>query len=273
MPRANAKTKPAAQPAPQAPVPTATPISTDNNAIPMPLQSAAAAPASPRSWPAHETADWAIDKLTPYARNPRLHSPEQIAQIAKAILHFGFTNRVLIDEDGTIIAGHGRVLAAELLKLDTVPVMIARGWSAEDRRAYVIWDNQSSLNASWDDPLLAAEVADLNLANYMLPLLGFGDEELGDLLRFGTPLDQMPNLSDADRAPFQQITFTLHDDQVAVVAKALKLAKSIRDVGEGSPNQNSNGNALAAICAAYIARIEVEQRKATALAKAATATP
>ncbi len=182
MPRAAAKTKPKAQPAPQAPVPIAEPVPVQNsekhsNSIPDDK-----ALAQQRSWPAHETADWAIDKLTPYARNPRLHSPDQVAQLAKAIAHFGFTNRVLIDEDGTIIAGHGRVLAAELLKLDTVPVMIARGWSAEDRRAYVIWDNQSSLNASWDDATLSTEAHELQLAKYDMPLLGFNDEELKTIL-------------------------------------------------------------------------------------------
>ncbi len=133
-------------------------------------------------WPAHDTADWPIEQLIPYARNPRMHTPEQVASIAKAIAHFGFTNRVLIDEGGNIIAGHGRVMAAEKLNLKTVPVMVARGWSEADRRAYVIWDNKSAEASAWDNDLLKGELIDLGQMDYDLVLTGFPQVELNTFL-------------------------------------------------------------------------------------------
>src|SRR3954447_17961614 len=92
--------------------------------------------------------------LIPYARNARTHSEEQVAQIAASIREFGFTNPILIDEDGTIIAGHGRVLAAQKLAIAEIPVMVARAWTEAQRRAYVLADNQLALNAGWDMGLL-----------------------------------------------------------------------------------------------------------------------
>src|SRR5262245_10249519 len=103
----------------------------------------------------------AIDDLIPYARNARVHSPEQIGQLAASIREFGFTNPVLIDADGGIIAGHGRVLAAQKLGLDTVPTIDVSYLTEAQRRAYVIADNKLALNASWDSELLAVELSEL----------------------------------------------------------------------------------------------------------------
>ncbi len=104
----------------------------------------------------------------------------------------------MIDEDGSIIAGHGRVLAAEKLGLTVVPVMIARGWTVEDRRAYVIWDNQSSLVSSWDNDLLRAEIAELKIADYDVDLLGFKGSELVSFLAKtnATGPEQFPQFSE-----------------------------------------------------------------------------
>lgn len=120
--------------------------------------------------------------LVPYARNARTHSEEQVAQIAAAIREWGWTMPVLVDEAGGIIAGHGRVLAARLLGLDDVPVMVARGWSEAQRRAYVIADNKLALNAGWDSTLLALELDDLGSAGFDLGLAGFAADELTSLL-------------------------------------------------------------------------------------------
>src|SRR3954467_15901538 len=122
---------------------------------------AAAVPASSydsdfaRHWPADHVERRPVASLVPYARDARTHSDAQIAQLAASIREWGWTMPLLIDEEGGLIAGHGRVLAARLLGLEGVPVMVARGWSEAKRRAYIIADNKLALNASWDDVMLA----------------------------------------------------------------------------------------------------------------------
>ena len=152
-----------------------------------------------------------ISDLTKYARNARTHSPEQIAQIAASIMRFGWTSPELADETGTLIAGHGRVMAAEILyakgsalrmasgvpiPAGTVPVMYALGWTKAERAAYVIADNKLALNAGWDDALLRMEFVDLKAEGFDLGLTGFADLELTAL--FGAPLaggaNQGPNI-------------------------------------------------------------------------------
>ncbi|KGJ18760.1 site-specific DNA-methyltransferase [Paracoccus sanguinis] len=123
-----------------------------------------------------------LDSLVPYARNARTHSEAQVAEIAGSIREFGFTNPVLIAEDGTLIAGHGRVLAARLLGMDTVPTITLTGLSDNQRRALVLADNRIALNAGWDESLLALELTDLKDAGFDLGILGFEDGELDRLL-------------------------------------------------------------------------------------------
>ena len=122
-----------------------------------------------------------ISTLIPYARNARTHSPAQIAEIAGSIREFGFVNPVLIDPDGGIIAGHGRVLAARQLGMAEVPTICLSGLSETQRRAYVIADNKLALNAGWDPELLRLELGELELAGFDLALTGFGELELGEL--------------------------------------------------------------------------------------------
>jgi ParB-like chromosome segregation protein Spo0J len=98
-------------------------------------------------WPADRVERRSINALIPYARNARTHSDAQVAQIAASMKEWGWTNPVLIDEEGGIIAGHGRVLAARKLGLTEAPVMVAEGWTEAQKRAYVIADNQLALNA------------------------------------------------------------------------------------------------------------------------------
>ncbi|GLS79897.1 site-specific DNA-methyltransferase [Paracoccus marinus] len=123
-----------------------------------------------------------LDSLVPYARNARTHSEAQVAEIAGSIREFGFTNPVLIAEDGTLIAGHGRVLAARLLGMDTVPTITLTGLSDNQRRALVLADNRIALNAGWDEALLSLELTDLKEAGFDLGILGFEDGELDRLL-------------------------------------------------------------------------------------------
>ncbi|MFN4018356.1 MAG: site-specific DNA-methyltransferase [Reyranella sp.] len=133
-------------------------------------------------WPADRVERRPLESLVPYARNARTHSPGQIAQIAASIREFGWTFPLLVDEQGTIIAGHGRVLAAQSLGLTEVPVMVATGWTDTQRRAYVILDNKVALNAGWDTELLPVELGDLKAMGFDMGLTGFGEIELGKLL-------------------------------------------------------------------------------------------
>jgi DNA modification methylase len=123
-----------------------------------------------------------VSSLIPYARNSRTHSDEQVSQIAGSIREFGFTNPVLIDADGTIIAGHGRVMAAKKLGLETVPCIRLGHLTPSQVRAYVIADNKLALNAGWDDQMLRFELESLQDDGFNMDLTGFSDEELAELL-------------------------------------------------------------------------------------------
>ena len=109
-----------------------------------------------------------------------------MAQIAASIREWGWTTPVLVDEAGGLIAGHGRVMAARKLGIAEVPVMVARGWSEAQKRAYVLADNKLALNAGWDEELLRVELADLRGMGADLSLIGFGEDELASLLADGT---------------------------------------------------------------------------------------
>jgi hypothetical protein len=123
-----------------------------------------------------------ITDLLPYIKNARTHSDEQIAQISSSIKEFGFTNPILITGDGSIIAGHGRVMAAKKLKLTEIPCIELNHLTEMQRQAYILADNKLALNAGWDDNLLALELKDLEYQGYDLSLIGFSDKELGSLL-------------------------------------------------------------------------------------------
>jgi DNA modification methylase len=124
----------------------------------------------------------ATEKLIPYARNSRTHSDEQIAQIMASIKEFGFTNPILIDEDGQIIAGHGRTVAAQRLQMKTVPCIRLAHLTPAQKKAYVIADNKLALNAGWDDEMLKIELSELREEDFDLSLTGFDDNELNKLL-------------------------------------------------------------------------------------------
>jgi len=140
-----------------------------------------------------------LDALVPYARNARTHSDAQVAEIAGSIRAFGFTNPVLIAEDGTLIAGHGRVLAARKLGMDQVPTIVLSGLSETQRRALVLADNRIAMNAGWDEELLGLELSDLQEAGFDLGLTGFGDDELQSLL-YGNR-DEQDGLTEDDAIP------------------------------------------------------------------------
>ena len=124
--------------------------------------------------------------LIPYARNARTHSEQQVKQIAGSIQEFGFCNPVLIDAENGIIAGHGRVMAAQLLKLETVPCIRLTHLTDAQKRAYVLADNRIALSSGWDEEMLANELSDLHADEFDMALLGFDADELAELLEFET---------------------------------------------------------------------------------------
>lgn len=152
---------------------------------------------SPKTtWPADKVERRSVESLVPYARNARTHSDAQVAQIAASITEWGWTTPVLVDETGSIIAGHGRVMAARKLGLVDVPVMVATGWSEAQKQAYVLADNQLALNAGWDAEMLKVELTDLAGAGFDVSLIGFSEDELAKLTA-----DKTDGLTDPDAVP------------------------------------------------------------------------
>jgi ParB-like chromosome segregation protein Spo0J len=133
------------------------------------------------SWLADKIEQWPTAKLLPYARNARTHSDEQVMQIAASIAEFGFTNPILAGADGVIVAGHGRLAAANKLGLSVVPVVVLDHLSATQRRALVIADNRIAENAGWDDAMLRVELEALQDDDFDLSITGFDLDDLADL--------------------------------------------------------------------------------------------
>jgi site-specific DNA-methyltransferase (adenine-specific) len=139
-----------------------------------------------------------IEKLIPYARNARTHDEAQVSQIAASIKEFGFNNPILISDDYSIIAGHGRLAAARKLGLAEVPVIRLSHLSDTQRKAYVLADNRLALNAGWDNDLLKLELIELKAEDVDLEMLGFSVEELDGLLN---ALEPTEGLTDEDAVP------------------------------------------------------------------------
>lgn len=172
-----------------------------------------------------------VEDLIPYARNSRVHSDAQVAQIAASIREFGFRTSVLVDGDNGIIAGHGRVLAARKLGIDEVPTIDGSDLTETQRRAYVIADNKIALNAEWDKEMLLLEVQDLEDAGLDIGILAFDPSELEANSVDYSVLDgedvntQITQLNDGTRKAIQ-IEFELeHYDE------AFELVKFWRDQG------------------------------------------
>lgn len=151
-----------------------------------------------------------LTDLTPYAQNARTHNKEQVGQLVDSIREFGWTNPVLIDEAGEIIAGHGRVAAAGMLGMDAVPCIILIGLTDEQKRAYRLADNRLPLNAGWSEELLALEIGALQDSEFNIDLLGFNDYELSKIFETETddPADHwigMPDFSTDDANGVRQM--------------------------------------------------------------------
>lgn len=189
-----------------------------------------------------------INSLIPYVNNARTHSDEQVLQIASSIKEFGFTNPVLIDDTDGIIAGHGRLMAAKKLGLDTAPTITLAGLTDAQRKAYVLADNQIALNSGWDLDMLRVEIEQLSELDFDLGLIGFDDGVLQKLLDVDA---ELPDLPDGDRDPFQQKTFSLHDEQASIIDDAILKAKTSPLIDTGL-NDNGNANAITYICEQWL---------------------
>ncbi len=132
-------------------------------------------------------------ELIPYARNSRTHSDEQVAQIMASIREFGFCNPVLIDGENGIIAGHGRVMAASRMKLESVPCIRLSHLTEAQKRAYVIADNRIALSSGWDEAMLANELSDLHTDEFDMAVLGFDADELTRLMGYEEHLEELPD--------------------------------------------------------------------------------
>lgn len=136
------------------------------------------------------------DSLIPYARNSRTHSAEQVAQIAASIKEFGFLNPIIIDGDSSIIAGHGRVMAAQKLGLKELPCIEASHLTDTQRRAYIIADNKLALNSDWDADLLRIELDELGDMGFDLELTGFSLDEIADIRMEIEPIEEVDHFNE-----------------------------------------------------------------------------
>ena len=133
-------------------------------------------------WPADKVERRPVKSLIPYAKNARTHSDAQVAQIAASMKEWGWTNPILIDEEGVIIAGHGRLLAAQRLGVTEAPVMVAEGWTEAQKRAYTLADNKLAINAGWNDDLMKLEFHAMHEAGFDVGKIGFSATELDCLM-------------------------------------------------------------------------------------------
>lgn len=193
--------------------------------------------------------NWPIERLVFYARNPRKND-HAVDKVAAAIREFGFRVPICAKSDGTIVDGHLRLKAAKKLGLTEVPVVLADDMTEAQIKAFRLSVNKMAELAEWDTELLRLEFLDLEGDGFDLELTGFDADEIAELQFDDDAETDMPELADGDREPFQQMTFTLHDDQADEVKAAIEKAKAMGAFVD-SGNENGNGNALARICEVF----------------------
>ena len=164
------------------------------------------------------------EELVPYARNARTHSPEQVQRIAASIREFGFTQPILLDGENGVLAGHGRLAAAQLLTLERVPTIDLTGLTQAQQRAYILADNRIALDAGWDEAMLGIEIEDLSAMDFDLSVTGFSEDEIEQALA-GTPESELPELSTEDGV--KELTMTLNptEDEMETIKAAIAKAK------------------------------------------------
>ena len=201
-------------------------------------------------------AEWVdIDSVKPWDKNPRKNAAA-IGEVAKSIQRFGFASPIIVRRaDGVIIAGHTRYAAAKSLKLDKVLVRFMDLDPAQ-ARALALADNKLGELADWDAPMLAEVLRGLNDEGVDVTGLGFDDQELETMLADLSDINDdiagaLADLPSGDRAPIQSMSFTLHDEQVETVKRAVEASKALGDFVD-TGNENGNGNAIARICEMWL---------------------
>ena len=139
---------------------------------------------------------WSIERLQPYEKNARVHSKEQVGQIAASIVEFGFLNPILVDSNDGIVAGHGRLSAAKELALDEVPVVVLDHLTESQKKAYILVDNKLAENATWNEALLQEEIVALNLQDFDISVLGWDEDEIREIMEFDA--DETDNDDDSE---------------------------------------------------------------------------
>ena len=139
---------------------------------------------------------WSIERLQPYEKNARVHSKEQVGQIAASIVEFGFLNPILVDSNDGIVAGHGRLSAAKELALDEVPVVVLDHLTESQKKAYILVDNKLAENATWNEAFLQEEIVALNLQDFDISVLGWDEDEIREIMEFDA--DETNNDDDSE---------------------------------------------------------------------------
>ncbi len=166
-------------------------------------------------WAAWNITRYKVDDLIPYERNPRIHPQSQIDQLAQSIREWGWTMPILIDESANVIAGHGRLFAAQELNIDEVPCITASGWSDQQKKAYVIADNKLTESASWDDGLYFSELKALQSSGFDLSLVGFDENVSFD---FEPNLNPMTSFSDVTENDINRAASVMSDNMDRLTA-------------------------------------------------------
>lgn len=180
-------------------------------------------------WPASNPEERLVSDLLPSARNARTHSKGQVRQLVRSIERWGWTMPVLVDEENEIIAGHGRVLAAKELLLRKVPVIVAKGWSEDEKRAYRIADNKLTLNGEWDEDMLQAEIEALE--DFDVSLLGFSDNELAELAKIGDDDEANPYTMKVESPVYEPTGEEPEPEELCDTTKSNELVGRIVEAG------------------------------------------
>lgn len=166
-----------------------------------------------------------VDELIPYVNNARTHSDEQVTQIASSIKEFGFNNPILTDGENGVIAGHGRLLAAKKLGLETVPTIELSGLTEAQKKAYILADNKIALNSEWDESYLGIELKEIKDLGLDLSLTGFTDDELLSIENDG--VTDFPELDESESPEKRKITFYFKDEEnFKLVTNSIEKAKA-----------------------------------------------
>ena len=175
-----------------------------------------------------------VDELIPYVNNARTHSDEQVTQIASSIKEFGFNNPILTDGENGVIAGHGRLLAAKKLGLETVPTIELAGLTEAQKKAYILADNKIALNSGWDEELLKIELDDLQLQGIDLETVGFSDEELQNII----PPPVLAEESDDDEIDEDKVSEALTIEPISFAGAAWRCGRHLVICGDSTIKDN-----------------------------------